>query len=392
MSDQLKQVNNLKGTNFFRVSSNTSHNGTKVTHIPAPIDFNANGEDCCPQYGSYQKQTCNTGNCLAGKCSTNNCSNCSNTNSNQPVYYNMQYTPESECLPEMLDICPKPSYKTPAFEIKEGVVVQSGLGINFKQIECSKDMPLGGILIENAGVRKIGITGQQGTGITVSNKGTLSSPNFVFNLNKNDLRDYTGYVTEILVNGKSYKPQQGILTIGGAGFGSPVSLIKSPNDTVSVSSIAPGTAGLDVKPIKINGETLQPDNDGHPINITDGNSTTVSINADNSVSINVDGAVTSVNGQTGAVSIPTLSPTTIYQGYKSLTAGEVTALTGSGLDISSLTPTDGDKPASFSSTKVVLYKNNTYMTLADYSMTGNLITSTLSFSASDKLSWVIFKN
>jgi hypothetical protein len=387
MSDVLKCYNHQKGNTHFQVQSTEFNTGSKMTMIPEPTHYNASsGGDCCPKTGSYQK-------------------NCPQLNpqdhygpqgqpycgvNNGTPYYNVSEQPQ-QCGPELLDVCNKPSYKTSAFEIKEGAIMKAGKGVNFREMECSDQMPLGGILVENAGVRKIGVYGSQGTGLDFVNKGTLSEPNFNLTLNRNDLRDYTGYVTEIVVNGRSYKPQQGILSIGGAGFGSPISILKSPNSTIGISPIAPGTAGLDVKPIKVNGQTLQPDNEGYPFDIVDGNSTTVTTDG-NKVSINVDGAVTSVNGQTGAVSIPTLQPTQIYQGYLTLTSGNISDLTGSGLDLSSITVTGGNIASSFTNTTITLYKNGEYMTLADYTVSGSTITSTLSFTPSDKLSWIIFKN
>ena len=387
MSDLLQHYNNDKGNRRF--SATTQHYGVngKNTHIDVPINFNANSDDCCPEFGEYNKQGNNCNTTCEGTTALNNCNK-----PQEQVIYNLQYNHQDQCYPEMLDICAKPSYKTDAFEIKEGVIMKAGKGITFKQMECNTQMPLGGIIVENNGVRRLGISGQRGSGLVVTNNGTLSEPNFIFNLNRDELRDYTGYTTEIVVNGRSYKPVQGIIDINSGGFGSSINNLKSPNGTISVTSILPGIAGIDIKPIKINNKTLQPDNDGHPINLVNGNNTTVSVDANNNVSVNVAGTVTSVNGQTGVVNIPTLNPTEVFQGYKTLTSGEATSLTGSGLDIALVTPTGGNKPANFVGAKTVLYKNGIYMTLADYTFTGTSVTSTLSFAAGDKLSWLIFKN
>jgi len=398
MSNLMQHYNSQKSTNPFIVSSVNVGKTGMITNIPNPVNYNANNKGCCPEYGSYNKEP-------ACEQPINNCNdNCNDTCNDtcepvqtcntpqEPVYYNMQYTPQEKAYPEMLDICPRPSYKTDAFEIRNGVIMQAGKGITFKQMECSEQMPLGGIIVENNGVRKIGMSGQTGSGITVSNNGTLSEPNFIFNVNKNDLRDYTGYTTEIIVNGRSYKPILGIIDISGGAFGSPITNLKSPNSTISITAIGPGVAGLDVKPIKVNSITLQPDNAGHLVNIVNGNNTTVSVDSNNNVAVNVSGAVTSVNGQTGAVSIPTLSPTEVFQGFKTLNSGDATSLTSTGLNLSSLTPTSGTIPSTFVASKAVLYKNGTYMTLADYSFSGTTATSTMSFVAGDKLSWLIFKN
>lgn len=319
-------------------------------------------------------------------------------------YYNMEphvgYY-EEPCYPNApvhVEYSNEEGAPTDAFQIPAGqdFVIEGGKSIWLEQLS-------NGIRINNRGVASVNVFGTTNSGIIVTNNNTLKDPIFQISVDYNTLVNQGNLVTAVKYNGVTYNPTNGVVDITTAG-GAFLQNIVSPNKTVLISSVNATTAGIDIKPPKVNGTTITPNpTDGTPMNLVSGDNTTVSV-VDNDVTVDVPSnrfvkriiyeGTTLTPDSSGQVSLG--SGTTAsgkYQVTKTLNASDISALTGSGLDLTGVTPTIGpNAPSILSGDLVMLYLNGGYVPRTDYTRSGPTVTMTgVTPTAGQELSWVVIK-
>jgi hypothetical protein len=372
--------------NIQQPSTTYGVNGASYTTVPINMVYPINdGKIGCPQ-PIYRDQVVTTKPVYPKP--NNNCQTCANQENIYNIYpqadYVEQYIPtpynNNQGYPATAITLPGINYD-----------LYAGTGIYFDQLE-------NGLRINNGGVVSADVRGTPGSGISVINTNTATNPIFQVGVNTPDLVTTSGLVTTIIFNGQAFTPTQGTVIINNGAYGAGLQNLSSPNNTILITPASISQANIDVKPIKINNNTLNPDVSGYPINLIDGTNVNLINTTSNTVSVNVanNAFVKTVNGLSpdpnGNINV---NPSRIfYEADKVLTSGDIASLTGAGLDLNGVTPSHGANPPAFATTDgFMLFQNGVFLTLGKFNRSGsNITTSGVSFSVNDVLTWVVIKS
>jgi hypothetical protein len=254
--------------------------------------------------------------------------------------------------------------------------------------KISLDMKENGVVINNDGVNSISVAEVPSSGVIVSQSNGNRDPKYKIGLNYNDIIKNAGLITKIIKNGQEMPIQfvdgHGVVNLSDNTFGN-ISVIKTPNNTISITPGGIGVAQLDVKPLKVNGITVNPQADGTPFDLINGVNTIVEKTSDGKIKINVGNSLfvksirykdqTFTPDTSGQITLATGQ--TSYQATTVLTEPQANALKGGGLALSGLTPSKGVLPGSYSSQDVVtVYLDSTFVIPTDF----DLISGVLKFT------------
>lgn len=285
-----------------------------------------------------------------------------------------------------------PANVYPVPKNKDWALVQ-GNGIRFEEYET-------GLKIHNQGVLRVSIAGVVSSGVTVINTGTLQESNFVIGINNKEFAINNNLVQEVVFNGKSYTPNNGVVFINSGASGSPITTLTSIDNSIAIIPTSIGTYNIQTAKVTVKGvPTKTTLSNQKLVDFVDGVNTTPKITNDNQVSFDVTGIVKTVNNQTpdlnGNVTVAATPLSIFFQYRKVLALSDISSFQSSGVDIVSMSINQGMKPNQIvSSDGVMLYLNSDYLPLDKYTRAGNVITinNSVSLNANDSLSIVVIKS
>lgn len=275
---------------------------------------------------------------------------------------------------------------------KDWALVQ-GKGIEFEEYET-------GLKLNNKGVLSTKINGVIGSGLYINNTGTLQEQDFILSVNKKEFANTNGLVQEVIFNGKSYQPNNGIIFINSGASGSPITSVSSSDGSITVSQTSVGTVNLQTAKVTVRGiptktSVVSP----KLVDLIDSANIIPNLTNDNQVSFNLTGVVKTVNNQipdnNGNINVTTTPQGIFYQARKVLSTSDITAFQTSGVDITTMTINQGNKPSQLVGTDgVLIYVNSSFLSLDKYVRAGNIITisTSVSLAVNDSLSIVVTKS
>jgi hypothetical protein len=271
-----------------------------------------------------------------------------------------------------------------SYILKESNRIEAGNGVSFSLLTD-------GIRIENTGILETNVYAVAGSGLIITQDSqNPKKPSFKISLNPQDIVNQAGFVSTITIDGVAYSPASGNVSLSSGIFSTGIKQIQSITNTIAVNStLGVGVIGLETRPIKINGSTIQPSGDGTPIEFLNGTNTTLSVSG-NQIRINAvtAGGITSIsqNGQTytpnnqGNISLPTTSSSSsierLYYWELTIVAADLLA---SNIDILNttthvITSSASGVPIQLENTQaLVVHKDGVLVSPANYTFTGSTL-------------------
>ena len=275
---------------------------------------------------------------------------------------------------------------------KDWALVQ-GNGIRFEEYET-------GLKLHNQGVLKLSISAISGSGLVAQNTGTLQEPNYVLGINNKEFAKSNNLVQEVVLNGKSYTPLDGVVYLNSGASGTPINRVTSIDNTIIINPTSVGVINIETAKIAVKGlNTTTTIINQKILEFVDGVNSVPKLTNSNQVSIDVIGVVKTVNNQvpdqSGNVTVSIASQTLFYQSRKVMTASDILAFQSTGVDIISMSITQGSKPAQLNgSDGVMMYINGTFLPLDKYTRANNVIniSNTVTINPNDSLTIIIIKS
>lgn len=377
-------------------TTTNTNNGGSYTNVPLNMAYGVEGcnkSSGCP-VRVYPDSTCTEP--YEPTIQINN-TKCCNPCDQQQVIYNVQ--PATDYY-QGHDL----AYQVLPYDCSDGVNVTSvqipmtnfilyaGDGIYFDQLEY-------GVRINNGGVRTVNVEGNPGSGVIVTNRNTAQDPIFSISVNGNDLATQAGLVQKVIFNGVTYNPLQGTIIINSGNLGGALTNLSSSDNTLTITPTSIGSANVQAKPLKYNGINIPVGSDGALANFADGVNTRITLTSPNKIQVDVanNAFIKTVNSlvpdASGNVNVATAS-TIFFQAVKTLVSGEVTSLTGIGLNLLTVSPTAGTNPLSIIATDgLQLFLNGVFLDLTQYSRTASTIILTgVTPTVGQKLTWIVTKS
>lgn len=266
----------------------------------------------------------------------------------------------------------------------------------------------GSYVITDTGLSCVNIFGQENSGILVTQvESSNDCASFKISLNPADLASSGGFITSVTLDGNTFEPVGGNVELNSSIFNSGIQSVVSPNNTlVYTLAGSPSTLEIDVRPPTVEGATVLPCTDGTPFNLIGGDNISLNV-VGCDIEIDYTGSTTGAtsvvyNGVTytadtdGVITLPDVvgsqDPCCCpkLRADKELTATEVAAIEGTGLDLNSVSWTQfyGDANGNIQSPGII----NVYLNgeLLPITVTQNNISTLeaagINFNAGDTLS------